>query len=278
MPPARRGVPKRRAASAKNQRENPEALEAAAVTIEIEDLSDFNESVNILLHGPSGHGKTVLAGGAPNATFLSTEKGVVAAKRAGSKAKLMRAPDWEHVLAALDKAEETLGPEDWLIVDSATKMQVLYIRWILRMIHEQNAARDLDIPAIQDHQKWQNGFMRFCDRIVDAEYNSIFITTSMYKEDPEGEDLVIPAITGKDYAISSYISAQMDVVGYYAVAPQKSRTEPMIRRALFQPYPPYFAKDRYAVLGRWQDVPDGDYTAMADFIGMIQDSVSSDAP
>lgn len=241
------------------------------VEIEIEELSSFTESINILLYGPSGHGKTVLAGGAPNATFLSTEKGVVSAQRAGSKAKLMRAPDWEHVLAALAKAEQTLGPDDWLIVDSITKMQVLMIRWILRVAREEKPDRDLDIPAIQDHQKWQNMFLRFIDRIIDAPYNSILVATAMYKTDEEGEDIVLPALTGKDYAISAYCCAQADAVWYYAVRPQKNPADPMIRRVLCQPYPPYFAKDRYNAMGRRQDVGEGDYNAMAEFIDMIKE-------
>jgi|SRR5580698_3175117 hypothetical protein len=270
MPPRRGARPSRaRANSRTSERENPQSMEAAPVSIEITELPDFNESVNWLLYGPSGHGKTVLAGGAPNATFLSTEKGAIAAKRSGSKARLMRAPDWEHVLASLDKADRELSEKDWLVVDSITKMQVLYLRWILRMIHEQNAARDLDIPAIQDHQKWQNGFMRFIDRVIDAPYNSILIATEMHKEDEEGEELVLPNLTGKNYAISNYVTSQCDIVTYYAVAPQKSRTEPMVRRLLCQPFPPYIAKDRFAVFGRWQDVEEGDFTAMADFIEMI---------
>jgi hypothetical protein len=137
--------------------------------------------------------------------------------------------------------------------------------------------RDLDIPAIADHQKWQNGFKRFCDRIIDAPYNSIMVTTSMSTEDENGDDMIIPHLTGKGHTISDYVSSQFDVGVYYAVAPQKSRTEPMVRRALFQPYPPYWAKDRYNALERWQDVPEGDYTAMSDFIGMIHDSLDEDS-
>jgi len=273
MPP--RGA---RRTSAKSAREAPATIREADVEIEIEDLSDFDESINILLYGPAGHGKTVLAGGAARdyrTVFLSTETGVVAAKRAGSKAQVMRAPDWEHVVAGLNKADNELSPEDWLVVDSGTKMQVLYIRWILRMINEQNAMRDLDIPAIQDHQKWQNGFKRFCDRIIDAHYNTIFITTAMMTENENGDDLVIPHLTGKGYTISDYVSSQFSVALYYAVTEQKSRTENRIRRALAQPFPPYFAKDRYNALGRWQDVEEGDYTAMSDFIGMIYDSLDN---
>jgi hypothetical protein len=273
--PAKRGVRKSRATTQKRERENPTSMEAASVDVVIEDLAGYNESKNGLFYGPSGHGKTVLAGGCPNATFLSTEKGVVAAKRAGSDARLMRAPDWEHVLASLDKADDTLGPDDWLIVDSHTKMQVLYIRWILRVINADNPARDLDIPAIQDHQKWQNGFKRFTDRIVDAPYNSLFICTDMIREDEDGDDIVMPALTGKNYEISSYVCAQMDFIGYYAVSgPASEAAGKTIRRALFQPFPPYIAKDRYAALGKYQDVEEGDFGAMAEFVEMINEAAA----
>jgi hypothetical protein len=250
---------------------------AEEVTVEIEELADFNESKNGLFYGPSGHGKTVLIGGAPNATFLSTEKGVVAAKRAGSKAKLLRAPDWEHVLAALDKADDTMGPEDWLLVDSLTKMQVLYMRWILKTINAEQPHRSLDIPAIQDHQQWQNGFKRFTDRIVDAPYNALFVCTTMRRDDEDGEEQVLPAITGKGDEICNYVCAQMDFIGYYAVSPKATEANDGVptRRALFQPFPPYLGKDRYQALGMYQDVVDQDYTAMAEFIEMINESVKS---
>jgi hypothetical protein len=276
MPTAtRRGARKPRAPrTATKERENPTSLEAAEVEIDIEDLGNFDESVNWLIYGPPGQGKTVLAGGTPNATFLSTEKGVVAAKRAGSKARLMRAPDWEHTLAGLKKADETLGPKDWLIVDSLTKMQQLYLRWILKTIHEENEARDLDIPAIQDHQKWQNGFKRFTDHMVDAPYNTIFICSAMIREDEEGDTLVLPDLQGKDYAISNYVSSQMDIITYYAVAPRKRDDDPMIRRLLFQPYPPYLAKDRYNAFGRFQDIEEGEYDAMVDLAGMLEEEAA----
>lgn len=251
-------------------KEAPGALTEDIVEVEIEDLDEHDESTNWMIYGPSGVGKTVLAGHAPRATFLSTEKGVVSAKISGSRARLIRAPHWEHVVAGKKKADEKLGKGDWLIADSITKMQVLNIRWILRKIHEDNDSRDLDIPAIQDHQKWQNYFKRFIDELIDAPYNVIFIATEMRKEDEEGEDLVLPAITGKNYEVCNYIRAQMDIVSYYAPAPAKNRNEPIVRRLMSQPYPPYVAKDRYNALGRWWDVEDGEYDTVVDMIDEIE--------
>jgi hypothetical protein len=269
-PTARRGQrTAKRTTTATQDRDDPVAIDTPVVDIELEDLSDHNESINILLYGPSGHGKTVLAGGAPNATFLSTESGVVAAQRAGSKARLMRAMDWEHCVAGIAKAEQTMGPEDWLIVDSVSKMQRLQIRGILKYQNALKSTRDLDIPGLADHQKWQNQFMRFLDKIYDAPFNSIIIAQSMVRNDQEGEEQVLPLLVGGDrwVDIAHYMCAQADVVLYYALT---ARTDPASRRLLAQPSPPYFAKDRYNALGRWQDVVDGDYTAMAEFIQMFQ--------
>jgi len=265
--------PRQRRNTMKNK-EEPTAVEAADVDIEILDPAEYVASINWLVYGPEGQGKTVLVGGAPNAYFLSTEPGgPISALRAGNRPKkIIPAPSWEHALSGVRWADKHLGPDDFLIIDSHTRMQVEYIRWLLRMRHAENAARDLDIPGLADHQKWQNGFTRWTDHIIAARYNAIFVATDMIKEDEAGDDIVMPSFTGKNYTIAKYIAAQMQIVSYYAVSSSASTEEETVRRMLFQPYPPYVAKDRYGVFGKWQDVGEKDYTAMAEFVGMILDS------
>jgi len=247
-------------------------MEAEVVDVEIEQLGTFTKSKNIIIYGPSGVGKTVLAGGAPNATFLSTETGVVAAQRAGHQAGLIYAPSWEHVVAGLKLADEKLGPEDWLIVDSVTKMQQLQIRWILQENHKKNASRDLDIPAVKDHQKWQNMFGRFIQKIIDAPYNSILVATSMMKDDEEGDEIVLPNIVGKNYSIAQNFCADADMILFYNVSKTASTPDNTVRRVLAQPYPPWMAKDRYHCLGKFFDVEEDDFDAMAEIIDLIDAS------
>ena len=189
----------------------------------------------------------------------------------------MAGADTDHIEAALDQADKELGPEDWLILDSGTKMQVLMIRWILEVIHEDNEARDLDIPALQDHQKWQNMFMRMIDRVVESRYNSIITATAMHKTDEEGDALILPTFTGRDYAIANYICSQMDDVIYYGVVPQENAKAPTVRRMLTESYPPYFAKDRFNVLSRWIDVYEGEYFALDEVIETILDSAPAES-
>lgn len=243
------------------------------ITVNAEDLSDFNESFNWCIYGDSGAGKTVFASFAPRGYVLSTEKGVVSAKRVGSKAKLLRAPTWDHVEASIEWADKNLTRDDVLIIDSVTKMQELLIRWWLGIQHEENEARDLDIPQLQDHQKWQRMFLRFVNHIIDAPYNSIFVATAMRKEDEEGDDLVLPNIVGKDYAIAQNFCADMDMVSCLRVKKRSKIDDPRESLLINDTFPPYFAKDRFNVLPRWETIPDGQekdgrYDLIAD---MIQD-------
>jgi AAA domain len=239
------------------------------ITVEPEDLQDFNESVNWLIYGNSGVGKTVFTSFAPKAYFLSTEKGVVSAQRVGSTAKLIRAMDWDHVEAGLDWADEHLTRENWLIVDSLSKMQELLILWWLKIQNDENAARDIDIPQLQDHQKWQRMFTRFVSRIVNADYNAIFTATAMHKEDPEGETLVLPAIVGKDYSIANTVCADMDIVSCLRVQPRNAIDDPRLAIITNDTFPPFFGKDRFRALPRWEMIEDGDFDIIADMIADI---------
>lgn len=283
MPPQRQltGARKPARQSPKQIRENPLAMTEAEVEIEIEDLSapdPTKRTINILLHGPSGHGKTLLAGGAAdgsrNVWFLSTEtEGVSSARAVGSQAQLIRAPSWEHAVAGVKWAETNLTGDDWFVIDSGTKMQEMYMRWILERENQINPQRDLDIPAIQNHQKYQNGFKRWCDRIIDGRFNVIFITPSMSVDDAEGEPRVIPLLLGKKGEISDYVSSQFSVAIYYAVAREsREMTGPITRRALCQPLPPWYAKDRYMALGKFWDVEENDFFQMSQMITAIEKS------
>jgi hypothetical protein len=249
----------------------------ADVEIVTEDLSESGQTapVNILIHGPSGHGKTLLAGGAADGTrpvtFLSTEtEGVASARAVGSQARLWRCPSWEHAVAGVKKAEQEFTIADWLVIDSGTKMQEMYMRWILERENAINPQRDLDIPAIQNHQKYQNGFKRWTDRIIDGRFNVIFITTSMTADDAEGEERIIPHLLGKKGEISDYVSSQFSVALYYSVARESREMRgAVLRRALAQPYPPWYAKDRYMALGKFWDVEEGNYFEMSNMIEAI---------
>jgi len=258
----------------KGSRDAPASMNVAKGDLPVvtpESLSEFNDTWNILIYGDSGSWKTGLAGGAPRALFISTEKGTIAAQRLGSTAQVIKAYDWLAVEAALNYVDDHPGEFDVIIIDSLTKMQILMLRWILGVINEQNPGRDIDIPAIQDHQKWQNMFKRFVDRIIDMDVHTIFICTAMRREDEDSEDIVLPQLLGKDYEISSYVCAQVDML-LFLKALKVEPDEPAVHRLLAEAYPPYWAKDRFHALPRWLDIDEGEVDVMARIIASIEGS------
>ena len=258
----------------KNSREAPASMNVAKGDLPVvmpEALAEFNESWNMLIYGDSGSWKTGLAGGAPRALFISTEKGTIAAQRLGSTAQVIKAYDWLAVEAALNYVDDHPGEFDVIIIDSLTKMQILMLRWILGVINDQNPGRDLDIPAIHDHQKWQNMFKRFVDRIIDMPVNTIFICTAMRREDEDAEEIVLPQLLGKDYEISSYVCAQVDML-LFLKALKVDADEAAVHRLLAEAFPPYWAKDRFHALPRWVDIAEGELDVMPRIIASIEGS------
>jgi hypothetical protein len=218
----------------------------------------------------------VLASFAPRCTILSTESGgTISAAVVGSPAKVIHTEIWEQVVAGKKKCDATLKKGDWVVLDSLTKMQVLMVRWILRKKHEDNESRDLDIPAVQDHQKWQNYFKRFVDGLIDAPYNVVFICGDMIKTDQNGDDIVLPHIEGKDYTICNYVRAQTSLNIYYAITDKAESEDDMpVRRALFQPYMPLgivFPKDRFHTFGLYRDVYDGEFGIFEEWASEIEE-------
>lgn len=266
MPPRTKAQTRRKPAATKAE---PKAAANGRkyTTIRVEDLSDYNEYKNILVVGDTGVGKTVLVGGAPSAVFISTEKGTISAKRFGSKAKLIRVETWPQLEEALAYVEENAAKIGWVLLDSLPKMQRMLLRYLLDVnMEEGRKGADPDVPQIQDHQKWQNMFMRFVDRLNEMPVNVLYTSTPMRveTEDDEGDpmDIVLPAIQGKakeGYAVAQYICAEMDSVWVMNMERRKGKR---LRVLYTQKRPPYFAKCRYAALPGRVVLPDHDPTLM----------------
>src|ERR1700743_1645669 len=115
-------------------------------------LDDAPLSVNMLVYGKSGVGKTVLGGGRGGADLIiSCEKDRgVSARRQNGKGKLIWCKDFEDFLAAEKAWEDGVsGDPDWTLFDSLTSIQDKAIQWILarefRKAGAEDGARKLDV-------------------------------------------------------------------------------------------------------------------------------------
>lgn len=221
-------------------------------------LSAYDESINMLVYGDSGVGKTVFGGTAGDALLVGLENGLISAKRQGSTAKAWIVKKWEDLEECYKYLRD--NPNHgyrWVCIDSITDMQEKLLRYILDGAMADNKNRDPDIPAIQDHQKWQNMLKRFVNSFNDLPVNVCYTALEMRRENEEAEPLNLPLLLGKDYEISQTICGKMHVVGHMStkVISGKDDTRKTMRRIQFEHIPPYFAKDRYDCLPRYMPNP-----------------------
>lgn len=185
------------------------------VTSQFIALSELKEPKNILIYGDSGVGKTVWACSDDNVGIIAVENGTESALRQDSSAQVWPVSTWKDLEDVYTYLND--NPDHgfkWIVLDSLTQMQQLALRAILDQAVKENGARDLDIPAIQDHQKWQNMFKRFVLAFCDLDVNVIFTALSLKAEDEEGEPFLTPDLAGKGYQISQWVCGQMSSYGY----------------------------------------------------------------
>lgn len=233
---------------------------------QIVTMSDFDESINALVFGDSGCGKTVLSGSA--GLILSVESGTISAKRQGSTADVWPINDWPEVEAAYAwLADNPSHGYEWVSVDSLTRMQRLAEKWWMGKIVSENTHRDLDLLAQQDYLKVQNITKRFCELFCDLPCNILFTALPMLSENAVGDERIMPQIHGQRGATSQYICGLMSCVGHMSIKRIKNTKGEIreARRITWSMQDPYFGKDRYDVLApHTDDINLSDLKAMID--------------
>lgn len=235
-------------------------------------LEDFNESINMLIYGFPGCGKTVLGGSAPEAIFVGCEPGVISAKRAGSTASVFKVAKSEDAWTWLDNARNgKYAHREWAIIDTITMLQNKFMRAALDAMVAKRPDRDLDLPDRPEHQKVQNELKRWVEQVIDLPINCLFLAHAMEVNDKDGGVMMLPSIQGgadKGYIIANYVMALTNAVGYMGVKTLRSGKE--VRRILWQPtHDPqkdilYNAKDHFDAFGRYTD-----NTTIPDLLSMI---------
>jgi hypothetical protein len=226
-------------------------------------LTDFNESINMMVHAFPGAGKTRFGASAPNSVFLSAEPGIISAKRAGYKGGaqgVVKVKEWQDALDFATAAEAgAYAHRDWIIVDTASTIQEKDMKSVMANLVRDKPHRDEDLPDKAEHQKMQNSFKRWFERMIDLPQNVLFLCHTMVVEHSSGYAWWLPAIQGqadKGYAVANYCMGLVNCVGFMD---RKVVNGKEVQRILWQPFVDdkkeirYTAKDHFAALGMWTD-------------------------
>lgn len=183
------------------------------------DLEAMPDTINLMVYGKSGSGKTVFAGSDEKVIFIATEgDGTLSAKRMGSKAKQWPIKDWNDLIEAKEYFEEQAIATgeinaNWLVIDSATEMQQMAMRHILKEQKALKEYRDIDLPEIQDWQKYYNMFTRLVKEINALPCNVLWTALVSSLTDEEGNQYLIPAIQGKGGEVAQAFASYMTSYG-----------------------------------------------------------------
>lgn len=219
-------------------------------------LDEHMPSINMLVYGKSGVGKTVLGAGRDGSQLtISCEKDKgMSARRQGGTGKIVVCRNYIDFVAAVEKWEDGgYGNPTWTTFDSLTSIQAKLIDSILeREFRAHPETRKRDVLQIQDHLEYQNATRRLVSELCDVPRNSLFLAQDMNIETDGGDESVLPFIDGKKGGVANFVCGLMTSVGYMKMLRRKGTSE-KIRRTLWQPAPPYFAKDWTDSLGDYTD-------------------------
>lgn len=217
----------------------------ASILDTAQPVSEVSNSVNMLLYGDSGVGKTVFAGSGrergKNDLIIDIEGGTLSAARSKSKANVLPAYDYDSFLDIVEAIEEDPDRFEWVIVDSLTKLQDLIWNKIMSEAVAKNPSRS---PYKRELQEWGEAQSRLKDlveRLKNSDANVLFIALADSEFDEDGNTVRVPAIHGSKGKVQAWVSAQMDVVAYLRVLSNEGGS---FRAIHFNKTPEYYAKDR----------------------------------
>lgn len=233
---------------------------------DIVGLEDYTESINMLIYGDSGSGKTVTAGSA-RTLILATEAGTVSAARQGSTAKVWNAVgnfprvtdcyEWLY-----DNADKENFPFDWVAIDTGTEMQHLMLRHIVGERVDAGSAKNLNPYKVelQEYGEMHEMFRDYVKKFNDLPINTLWTAQAMQVEDQEGNEFRLPSFQGKGYQMATWVAAQMHCYGYLHMRtvqhPETKRVRE-IRSIQWQNSKEVRAKDRFDCLGMYTNILKG---------------------
>lgn len=219
----------------------------------VTDIGQYEAWIHAMIVAAPGFGKTVWAGTAPNALFLTTDpEGTISAMAFGSQAKEWRIYTWSEINEAYRALRDGLIEEmglEWVVIDNTSEAKNLSMLESMANARVHNKNRDEHVPHIDDHQRSQLQIKAFVKQMHDLPVNILWTAWRKAEEDSEGETYFTCGVHGQQGLLAQEIQGYMNVVGFGEV-------EDGERVVYFSQDMPYMGKDRYNALPKKAKVSD----------------------
>lgn len=217
-----------------------------AIPDKVKPVGQYDAFIHAMIVAPPGFGKTVWAGTAKNALFLTTDpEGTISALAFGSDAREWRIETWTEMNEAFrylrDGGIKELGLE-WIIVDNISEAKNLSMLESMANARKRNTSRDEHVPGIDDHQRSQLQIKAFVKQMHDLPVHVLWTAWRKAEEDSEGETYFTCGLHGQQGLLAQEIQGYMNIVGFGDV------TDDGDRLIYFAQQKPYMGKDRYRAL------------------------------
>lgn len=244
--------------------EAPEEPKASKYSIEITDLEEVEELLNMLIYGPPGVGKTVLAASARDVTELAPV--LLVDFEAGTRSivdrkgiRFIRIRKWSEILELLKmlRDPEIQSYFKTIIIDPINEMQKMIMANVIQEAVANDPSHDKEVPYQADWGRNAERCRKVLRYLRDAPYNVIFVALSKeQRDDTDGSVHFKPALPGQ---LADEVGAYLDIVGFLRTTSARSAEDPrkrqIVRRIAFQSTGKFTSKDRTWKLGGYISNP-----------------------